>query len=131
MKFTLDGRRFDTDKMTCISNNDVELSVGRWRGDIYQAQRSRRVFVHHWSQWDGETAEWHEADAEEIAMLANEYPALMDDVPEGEEETHRVHISHSLYVRLLALARQREDETGKRVHPSEILEEIASASVNS
>ena len=84
VKFTVDGRRWDSSKMTCISDDKVETSTGRGRDGVYMTPKSHRVFIDGYTCWEKEEDSWWEADAEEIAALANEYPTLLDLVPEGE-----------------------------------------------
>ena len=91
MNFTVDGRRYDTEKMT-----DLGISTREEHGvsitGVYLTPNSRRVFVHTYSIWESPRRDgtvvgdrWHEAYTEEIAGLADRFDCaeLLALVPEG------------------------------------------------
>lgn len=92
MKFIVDGRQYDTDKMTDLGISTRENHGVSIEG-VYMTPKSKRVFVHTHSIWasgrnDGTVVgnQWHEADTFEIARLADEHDceALLEMVPEGD-----------------------------------------------
>ena len=84
-KFTIDGRRWDSDKMICVSKDHVEETTGIGRDGVYLTPRSKRVFVDGYSLWQGDNGgHWYEASPNQISRLANNYPELLDLVQEGE-----------------------------------------------
>jgi hypothetical protein len=77
-RFTLNGKRYDTGKMVTLWTGKDEVGTGVTRRGIYMTPKSKRVFVETHSIWDrgdGCTVgtRYHEADAEEIGFLADEY----------------------------------------------------------
>jgi hypothetical protein len=92
MRFILDGKRWDTDKMEDLDCNTRENHGVKIEG-VYMTPKSRRVFVHTYSIWasgrnDGTVVggQWHEADAEEIARLADEFGGKLESlVPQAVE----------------------------------------------
>ena len=82
--FICDGRRYNTSKMVQISNDRVETGTGVGYDAIWMTPRSHRVFVDGYTCWQGESDSWWEADKEQVAEFAKEYPELLDLVPEGD-----------------------------------------------
>jgi hypothetical protein len=79
MKFILDGKRWDTDKMEDLDIQTREEGGNKING-IYLTPKSKRIFVNTYSIWasgrnDGTVVGdgWHEADADEIARLADRF----------------------------------------------------------
>lgn len=92
MRFTIDGKRYDTTKMVCVDDDQRETSAGVYRNGVYMTPKSKRVFVHTASQWDrGDGVavgdRLHEADLDEIAVLAQELESdeLYDLLPDDNE----------------------------------------------
>ena len=91
-RFSLEGKRYDTDKMI-----DLDIST-RERGGVnivgvYMMPKSKRVFVRTHSIWDRGDGQivgqrFHEAGMEEIGALAMQHNSdeLMDLLPDGDEE---------------------------------------------
>ena len=76
-RYTIDGRRYDTDKMTSLGISTNEQG-GVKITDVFITKRTKRVFVERYSIWDrgegavvGATLE--EADREDIGWLADRF----------------------------------------------------------
>lgn len=90
MKFILDGKRWDTDKMLALDISTRE-SGGHSISGVYITPKTQRVFVNTYSIWasgrnDGTVigSQWHEADADEIDHLADEFGGkLLSLVPQA------------------------------------------------
>ena len=76
-RFTIGGRRYDSDKMT-----DLDISTRERNGvnieGVYMTPNSRRVFVNTYSIWDRGDGQivgdrWHEAYQSEIAEFAQQH----------------------------------------------------------
>jgi hypothetical protein len=81
MIIIVEGCRYNTDKLTLLASDSVEVSVGRGYDAVYRT--NSRVIVHQYSCWDGEPNSYIFADEEYIALLASSIDGLMDLVHEG------------------------------------------------
>lgn len=86
MRFILDGKRWDTEKMEDLDIQTREHGGHKIDG-IYMTPKSHRVFVNTYSIWasgrnDGTVvgSQWHEADADEIARLADEFGGKLESL---------------------------------------------------
>ena len=79
MRFTLNGKRYDTSKMDRLVDKQWgEISTGITLVGIWQTRKTKRVFVATDSVWQASDGgcigtRVHEADDIEIARLADEY----------------------------------------------------------
>ena len=92
MRFAIDGKRYDTDKMDTIWEGRQESGTGVHIEGIYMTPRSKRVFVKTYSIWDrGDGAvvgyRVHEAHSEEIGHLADKFDLdeLFELLPDDSE----------------------------------------------
>ena len=86
MRFSLAGKRYDTDKM-----DDLGLT-SRWQTGhrivgVWITKKSKRVFVHRETQWQGERDHVSEADPCDIRHLAerDDDDRLRDLLPDDSE----------------------------------------------
>ena len=90
-RFTIEGKRYDSDKMTDLDVSTRERNGVNIEG-VYMTPNSKRVFVNTYSIWDRGDGRivgdrWHEASQSEIAALAQEHDCdeLYDLLPDDSE----------------------------------------------
>ena len=90
-RFTIDGKRYDSDKMVDLGISTRERNGVNIEG-VYMTPNSKRVFVNTYSIWDrgdGRSVgdRWHEAGQSEIADLAQTHDCdeLYDLLPDDSE----------------------------------------------